>query len=259
MDGNPDPSELGLTEVDLGVEMKSITNKELPKGWPKIISSDEERKAYDALFDPKEDRTKPPTHSHVERLSYELTNGDKRLRFFAVYHQRDMREPDDPNIVQYEVLERKFRDSPPQLVLYEGKIDDIKTPVTRERALEVGEPAWMLYLVQQHNANLKEGEQPIVIESGDIPNENLAAEFKKSGHSDQEINNFFVNRGKRRMDQMYEEERNIRDKYIIENGASKFKQFDRLDIVYGSGHAIRERRAWEEFFDKTNAPLQLAA
>ena len=217
-------AELGISEEDLGIDNhKSITGKELPANWPQILNSREETKVYGVLKDEGDDPAEPPKNPHIERLSYELTNGDKRLRFFATFHQRDINGPNDPNLVQYEILEKKFKESPPQLVLYEGFIDDVNYPLTRERALSLGEPAWMCYLVQQHNKNLKESEKPVVFESGD-----------------QEVNR---------------QPNEIRDPKIIANAAEKFKKYDRVDIVFGSGHAIRERQAWEQFFEsKTELP-----
>lgn len=211
-----DPPE-AKTNLEGEISTKSISGKELPANWPQILTQEEEAKAYEALRDEGDNLNLPPKNPHIERLSYELTSKDKRLRFFATYHQRDMKDLNDPNILQYEILERKFRESPPQLVLYEGLIDDVSQSISREQALSLGEPAWMMYLVQQYNANLKDGEKPIVIESGDA-SVNLEANQN-------------------------------RDKYIVKNAAKKFKDFDKIDIVFGSGHAIRERQAWEEFFD----------
>jgi hypothetical protein len=194
---------------------KSLAGGDLPANWPQIMTNKAEiKKAYGIL---KDKQFESPKYPHIEKLSYELSNGQKRLRFFATYHQKDMIGPSDHNMIQYEILEKKFYDSPPQLVLYEGIIDNVNVPITRERALILGEQTWMLYLVQQHNSNLVEGEKPIVIESGDKP-----------------VNS--------------EPDDEKRDKYIVENAASKFKQYDRIDIVFGSGHAIREERAWRDFF-----------
>ena|SRR3989344_49019 len=199
-----------------GIEITSILVDALPIDWPQISSEDEENKAYDALYNDEEDRSRPPSHAHIERLSYELLKGDKRLRFFAVSHQRDMGGTNDPNMVQYDVLEKKFNESPPQLVLYEGFIDDVNHPLTREQAIQLGEPAFMAYLMQQHNAHLKDGDNPIAIESADKPVNNMPNE--------------------------------IRDPSVVRNIAKKFNQFDRVDVVMGSGHAIRYRVALKQLF-----------
>ncbi len=242
----------GVSAAELGIDLedeetqKSLSGIELSKGWPNILSAIEEKIGYGALYDKGEDRTKPPTHIQTERLSYELVNGSKKLRFFAVLHSP---KPDELNFGQYDILEKRFNESPPQLVLIEGNID-LNYPVqNKEDATKHGEQYFMSYLVQQHNKNLKEGEQPIEIESGDIPNDLLAEEFKKIDHTDEEVEDFFTRRGEGRKNQMHEEEKGIRDKYIIKNGAKKFENYDRVDIVFGSGHAIREKQAWNSLFE----------
>ena len=219
-------AEMGLTEKDMGISETSLTGQKLPYNWPQIIDKEQEAKAYDALYDPGEDRTKPPRNAQINRLKYELATGDKKLRFFPVFHQRDMSGPDDPNIVQYDVLEAKFKESPPQLVLYEGFIDDVNHPLSREDAIKLGEPAFMAYLVQQHNAQLKEGERPVQIDSADRAVNNLPNEE--------------------------------RDPAIVKNLAKKLIEFNRVDIVMGSGHAIREREALGQLFGQSE-PLPKAA
>lgn len=218
-------AEQRASKEDLGInDNKSITGKDLPANWPYILNPYEESIAYGVLKDEGDDPAEPPRNSHIERLSYELTNGDKRLRFFATFHQRDMNGSNDPNLQQYEILEKMFKESPPQLVLYEGIIDDVNYPLSRERALKLGEQAWMNYLVQQHNKNLKEGEKPILIESGDY-----------------EVN---------------DQSNDIRDHKIVVDAAEKFKRYDRIDLIFGSGHAIRQRQAWEQFFEsKTESSI----
>lgn len=205
-----------MSEVEVSEEARSISGEKLPADWPQIMSKEEEGKVYDILYDEEEDRDRPPSHAQIDRLSYELTNGDKRLRYFAVLHQRDMSGLADPNMVQYDVLENKFKESPPQLVLYEGFMDDINQPLTRERAIQLGEPAFMLYLVQQHNSQLKEGETPVVIESADKLVNNMPDE--------------------------------VRDPQVVRDLADKFGVLDKIDVVMGSGHAIRERAALEQLF-----------
>ncbi|GEM_PF-4306766 len=158
------------------------------------------------MYDIGEDKSKPPTHPQIERLSYELTNGDKRLRYFAVTHSP---QPGDPNYQQYDILEKKFQESPPDLVLIEGNIDFDYKIQTREEAIKRGEQYFTSYLAQKYNVS---------IESGDIAN-------------NQTVPN------------------ETRDKYVIENAASKFKTHKNIDIVFGSGHAIREKAAWEQYFE----------
>jgi hypothetical protein len=209
------------SELDINLEnenaAQSLSGAELPSSWPQILTLEQEQDRYQELYDQGDNTNEPPINPHVERLSYELQNGSKRLRFFATYHQRDISGPDDPNRVQYDVIENKFNESPPQLVLYEGIVDDANYPLTREKAISLGEPAFMVYLVQQHNANLKEDAEPIAIESGDV-----------------EVNT--------------QSDNQIRDEFIVSNTAEKFKKYDKIDIAFGSGHAIRQRVAWEQYF-----------
>lgn len=218
--------EPSTSEVEINLENQnqrhSLLGNELPESWPQILSWEEETQVYRALQDEGDNLAERPKNAHMNKFSYELTQGQKKVRFFATFHQRDMSGPNDPNMQQYEIIERQFQQSPPQLVLYEGFVDDVNYPLTRKQAMSLGEPAWMCYLVQQYNKNLREGEKPIVIESGDkyinSPNE-------------------------------------IRDPEIIKNAANKLKTYDKVDIVFGSGHAIRERGAWEQYFDQTARSL----
>jgi len=82
----------------------------------------EEAAAYSALRDRGESNTEAPKNAHIDRLSYTLESGDKRFRFFATYHLKDMQTPEDPNMKQYDVLEDRFIESPPQAVIIEGNI-----------------------------------------------------------------------------------------------------------------------------------------
>lgn len=206
----------GSAEHSDTAKIVSLNGQELPQNWPTIISPDEESKRYEALYDLGDDKSQPPSNAHIERLSYELQNGDKKLRYFAVNHQRDMQGQDDPNMVQYDLLEKKFNESPPELVLYEGYIDDVNHPLTRDQAISLGEPAFMAYLVQQHNAGLREGDRPVVIES-----------------ADQHVNTL---------------PNDQRDRAIVINLAEKFRRFNHVDIIMGSGHAIREEDTLRQFF-----------
>lgn len=205
-------------EVNLENRPKSLIGEELPEGWPLLLSDTEMKEDYQVLYDDDEGleaREKPPQrHPHVERLSYKLSQGIKELHFFATVHQRDI-NPGNINETQYEIIEEEFKADPPQLVLYEGYVDDVNYLSTRERAIEKGESAFMCYLVQEHNRTYPES--LIVIESGDRPENN--------NPDDQ-----------------------VRDTYIIKNAVDKFKQYDRINIVFGSGHAVREKKAWEQFF-----------
>lgn len=48
---------------------------------------------------------------------------------------------------------------------------------------------------------------------------------------------------------MFADERNFRDHYVINEIVSALKLYDRIMILMGSGHAIREKPALEQFFD----------
>jgi hypothetical protein len=195
--------------------VRSLSGNPLSSDWPQILLSEVEiHNQYSLLKTIKENPSSlPKSKTHIETFSFELSYHEKRLRFFAVSHRPVI---SDINYRKYEILKRKFNESPPQLVLIEGTTE-FDYPFTEKEALEHGEQTFMCYLVQQHNKNLKEGETPIIIESGDLE----------------------VNR---------EPNDQIRDTFIIKNAVTKFKQFDKIDRTFGSGHAIRQKKAWEEYF-----------
>lgn len=260
----PSAAELGLTEADLGLRKTSISRKELSTNWPKIIPQGQEAQSYNALREPGENPSEAPKSSHIDKLSYVLQNREKRLRFFATWHQKDMSGSDDPNMKQYDVLEGNFKESPPQAVIIEGNIGEAAEKVndpqyripSREFAISKGEQGFMLYLVQQHN--LAHPDDLITISSADIPDTALAQGFRDQNIPEAQITHFFETRGSAEQGDLYVAERQIRDQYIIETTAEKFKTLDRVDMVFGSGHAIREREAWNEFFDIDNQNQQAA-
>lgn len=251
----PPIAELGLTEADLGLKKTSLSGAELPADWPKVVTPEQESQGYNALRDPNENPNEAPKNAHIDRLSYVLETGEKRLRFFATWHQKDMTGPEDPNMKQYDVLEQRFNESPPQAVVIEGNVGDAAEKVNdpayripnREFAISKGEQGFMLYLVQQHN--LAHPDQLVTISSSDIPDAELAQGFRDQEIPEEQITHFFATRGSGEQGDLYMAERQIRDQYVIEQTAEKFKHLDRVDMVFGSGHAIREKEAWKLFFD----------
>lgn len=296
--------------------------KELPTFWPQIASAEEEQAVYQLLRDPDEDLSKPPKNAHIHRLSYQLMEGQKRLRFFATWHSPS---PDDVNYKQYDLIEKAFFSSPPQVVFYEGGPSGGQF-LSREQAIQRGEPGFVQYLVQRYNES--HPESPIIIESGDIPTSALVQEYKRLGHTNEEISsqelfshmeyvarivthdptlsedqkqsklkeisqliktnypqfaqtyhlptinnphlvedfikvtgqdiNLSLQRSQVPLFQkMFEENRIFRDQYIMKKGADKFKNYDRVDYIFGSGHAIREKKAWEQYFNSTAQSLSV--
>jgi pheromone shutdown protein TraB len=51
---------------------------------------------------------------------------------------------------------------------------------------------------------------------------------------------------------MFNDQREFRDRYIIKKIAKVSQKYNRIMVVMGSGHAIRDREALEQYFD-TNA------
>ncbi len=192
----------------------SISGKKLASTWPQINTDTSLLdKEYEVLKKEGDDPAKHPVKTHIENLSYELQQGNKRLRFFAITH---LPKSQDINYKQYEILERKFRESPPDLVLIEGSID-FNYPFSREEAVKHGEQTFMCYLVQMYN---KQSGWNVTIESGDL---------EVNTNPDDEK----------------------RDRFIVTNAAGKFEKYDSIDMVFGSGHAIRQKEAWKEFFYST--------
>jgi len=304
----------------------SLNGNILPADWPDIISSDDEQKAYEALYDKGEDRSKPPSHQHIDRLSYTLRNGNKELRYLAVQHIFGL---DNRNHPQFVAIKENFDRQKPQAVLYEGPQGD-PTSITEEEAYTRGEKAYIQFLVLEYNKNLQPGERPIVMESCDLQPQDEPEEYRKKGYSNEEIAagevlklmyyeaqglkntpgltdeqraqrmqelqskystnllahvnpEFFswaprsdgqqwnadlikaeIERQTRRplqvdfdylklprFKQMFNDARAFRDKYIVKKIAEAGKAHDRIMTVMGSGHAIRDKKALEQFYEST--------
>lgn len=332
VDGNSPLAELGSMKNDLYIGNsekmkpveKSITGKDLPVGWPQIASWEEEQKAYESLYDVGEDRSKPPTHQPIDKLSYTLVNGNKQLRYLAVQHVFGSENRNHP---QFAALKENFDRHKPQIVLYEGPQGNPMT-MTEEDAYLRGESAYIQYLVLEHNKNLPVGEQEIIMESCDIQPQEEVEEYRKRGYSNEEIaasevlrwmyyevqgikntpgltdeqksqkiqelqekydtnplgpvSPDFSSRVPRadgqqwstalmkaeierqtgqslkvdfnylelpRFKQMFEEAREFRDTYVVRKIAEASRKYDRVMVVMGSGHAIRDKQALEDFYE----------
>lgn len=219
-------------------------------------------------------------------------------------------------------------------MLYEGPKIHEDYKINEEESYRYGEKAFMQYLVQEHNKNLKPGEQPVKMIAADITNEYEPEEYRKRGYSNEEIAENEVLRGagyesnniknsptfneeqKRQkilelqqrylsdpitfisnpnilslaprsdgqqwtpelmkveierltgrplqvdfnqlevllFQQMFNDQREFRDRHIIKKVVEACQQYDRVMVIIGSGHSIRERQALEQFFD-TNVSM----
>jgi hypothetical protein len=170
-------SEEGLSPSESGAGReppKSLGGKLLPPGWPSIAPKSHLDEAY-RTFKRGEDLM-------VDKYSYDLSHGDKRLRYLAVEHSRD------PNHPQFKHIKEKFAEFKPQVVLFEGQARNYFTVRSEKEAVEANEEVGLLsYLVDQHNAALQPGEEPIKIISGDIPDDVWISEFQKLGYSNEDI------------------------------------------------------------------------
>ena len=303
---------------------KDLTGRDLPPDWPRITRDEDYRNRFEGLV--------PGVDSVIERFSLHLKQGDKELVYLAVEHLND---PESP---QFPTIERYFNRMSPQKVLHEGYSQTAFIP-DRDTAMRYGEIAYLHYLVQQHNAGLKEEEQPISIESTDMPAEEWIKAFKELGHSNEEIaiydvlrmvyavveqvrrnqrlsssdktlllgeitaqingdlNSFVTNKefillfaqlprqdGREwsaevikeevkkltgenfsadinqlkipRFRQMFDEESQFRDKYVVLKIAKTVQQHDRVLAVMGSSHVLREEASLREFFGTENPALR---
>jgi hypothetical protein len=58
-----------------------------------------------------------------------------------------------------------------------------------------------------------------------------------------------------RTSQMFIDEGEFRDEYIVRKIADYFAQYHKVMVIMGSGHSIREKRALEQFFNAQAVPL----
>lgn len=156
---------------------RSLSGKELPSDWPQIIPDEKFQYKFKGL-DPRKVLV-------INKLSYELVNGNKRILYLAVHHTQD---PTDP---QLDVIERKFKEFKPQAVLYEGSRNGLWES-SRNDVARTGDPGYVRFLVKTHNNNLKEGEEPIVTDSVDQPFEEWVGDFRKHGFTNEDIAVFVV-------------------------------------------------------------------
>lgn len=325
------PVELGSTIEDLEIEdRKTVTGNELPDNWPQIASIEEEQQGYGVLYDPSEDRSEPPAHSQIERLSYTLENGDRQLRYLAVQHIFGLENRDHP---QFKAIKANFDAQLPQVVLYEGPQSNPES-ITEEDAYDHGEKAYVQYLVLEHNKNIQP-DGPIVMESCDLQPQDEPEEYRKKGYSNEEIaaseilrwvyyeasgiantpgltaeqraqkiqelqaryeknpiapiNPSFFSLVPRadgqewnaelvkaeiekqtgrplrvdfnylevpRFKQMFEDAREFRDQHVVRTIAKAGRKYNKVLAIMGSGHALRDKKALEQFYEaKPELPL----
>ncbi len=297
-------------------ENKSLTGKLLPPGWPRITP--------DAEYVHRFDGYRPGLDAPIDHFSFHLQQGERQLLYLAVEHTNNPANP------QSAALERHFSELKPDVVLYEGPTSDSPIP-DRDTAIRYGEKALTIYLAQQYNKALEPEEQPVIMESTDIPDDMWIEEFRKRGYSNEQIavldilrkthgvgenirrNTSLTGEQKTRaleedekirtnfeafmaekgfpnlfpllpksdghawdtqtvqeevkrltgqdlnlglnpltipeLKKMFDDESIFRDEYIVKKIAETTKQHDRVMIVMGSGHALREEAALREYFD----------
>ncbi|GEM_PF-758686 len=169
-------SPFGEGDKQVAKENKSLAGKLLPPNWPQIASGEEVNKVYGEKLEGQGD-------IHINKLSYTLKNGAKELRYMAADHIKGLENKSHP---QFEVLKKQFDEFRPQIVLHEGFMDNPPT-VTEEDGYRLGEQVYMLYLVKDHNSRLKPGEEPVAIESADIPSEELIEGMRNRGYTFEEL------------------------------------------------------------------------
>lgn len=171
-------SDTELTiDLETTTEFRSLSGKELPLGWPRIVP-DEEFKHKLQEFDSQKDLA-------INKFSYELVNGDKRLLYLAVHHTSNPEHP------QLDVLEQRFKEFKPQVVLYEGEARPLQG-TGRDCISRDGEPGFVRFLVKEHNDRLKAGETPVIVDSGDQPFGAWVHDFRKHGFTNEDIAVFVV-------------------------------------------------------------------
>lgn len=104
-------AEEGLSQTEMGINtepVKSLGGKDLPSGWPHLPPVAETNKMYEHF--------KRGEEAMINKYSYDLSHGDKALRYLAIEHSRD------PNHPQFELLRQKFTEFNPQIVPVEGSL-----------------------------------------------------------------------------------------------------------------------------------------
>jgi hypothetical protein len=178
MGDEPSAAEIGLTTKDMGIrteikrQEKNLTGEDLSPDWPQITPNEEYRYKLEGFT--------PGVDTPIEKFSLHLQQGSKELAYLAVEHTNNSENP------QFKALEANFRTMTPQVVLHEGPPNKGLIP-DRETAIKYGETAFLHFLVQKHNANLQEGQQPIVIESADMPDAEWVQSSRNRGYTNEEI------------------------------------------------------------------------
>lgn len=244
--------EMGASPDVLKPPRLSLGGKPLSPEWPHILNDAEVKSHYDT-FNQEQD-------THFDRFGFKLTNGPKELIYFATKHTDN---PDDP---QMRRIVEEIKNFDPEILLYEGQAAVFPQSITSPRDPRLGgEGGLARFAVNEINKQRPAG-QKIADESGDIPDGVWAEEFKKAGFTQEDIDAFDVARHAHsaaskldpnarpahlddpKMKQMFDAESQFRDKYQIDRIEEALLHHNKVLVVMGSGHAIRQRQALEEYF-----------
>lgn len=231
----------------------SLGGKPLSPEWPRILNDAEVKSHYDT-FDREKD-------THFGRFSFFLKNGEKELRYLAVEHTNNRAHPQMVGLVQ------EIGKFDPEILLYEGQAGVFPQSITTvDDVLREGNEAGLARFTVNEINKLRPAERKIADESGDIPDGVWAEEFKKVGFTQEDVNAFDNARHEfseaQRLDpnarpihlddpklkRMFEAESQFRDTYQIERIKEALLHHNKVLVVMGSGHAIRQRKALEEHF-----------
>ncbi len=163
-------------ETATKTEIRTISGKMLPDGWPEVAPRSEYGKVAATLDINKGELP-------ITKFSYELENGDKRLLYLALQHSRSLQNP------QFSIIEEQFNIFKPQLVILEiqgSQLPPVR-PTKEQSTKEFGEVGFMEWLVDQHNKHLEPNEKDIEIVGGDIPYQKWIDEFRRIGYSNEDI------------------------------------------------------------------------
>lgn len=244
--------ELGIKAEVMKPVRHTLSGAPLRMDWPQFASDSEVQACYHA--------PNPDAKTPFGRFSFTLRNGAKELSYAAVEHS------DDPNDPQMAGLVSELRNFKPGILLYEGQEHPFpKTIETTDEAVRLdGERGLVRHCANMINQQDASG-SPILVESGDISNEAWVEEFKKIGFTQNDVKAY--DKARRdffevqmlnpkahstylddpKMKQMFDAEL-FRDRYQLRRIIKSLHDHDRVMIVMGSGHAIRQRKALEEYF-----------
>lgn len=172
-------SDISIAETENQSTMKSLSGKELPLDWPHIITLDEENKVYRDTLQSEDD-------SQIDKLSYTLKRDNKEVKYLAVQHIAGI---ENRSHRQFQALKENFDQMRPDIVLYEGPQAN-PISLTEDQSFQYGEKGYMQYLVLDNNSKLQPGQKPIEMQSADMSDSEMVAEFRKKGYTNEEIATF---------------------------------------------------------------------